>query len=251
MKNLKMILKNKKAPLLIWSGVACLFGATIATIPMTIKATHAIDKKKKELKVEKLGFKEAFKTVWTYYIPTTACAAVSIPLIILGNKEYCKKIVSYAAYASAAATSLQELKDKIPSVVGNENAKKINESLAQDKVDKTEIKDKSILVSSDSEQLFFEPMTNQYFHSTIAKMDKIANQLTARLLDDCFGDVPFDDYLSEIGLNGSPRTEIMGWSTRHGMQHAAIEFSYDAAIKDDKPCIVVGYKNLRSEGAEL
>ena len=63
-----LFLKNNKAPILIWSGVAALFGATIASIPMTVKATHAVDKKKKDLNTDKLSMKEYFATIWKYYI---------------------------------------------------------------------------------------------------------------------------------------------------------------------------------------
>lgn len=245
MNKLMMFLKNNKAPILIWSGVAALFGATIASIPMTVKATHAVDKKKKELNKDKLSTKDYFSTIWKYYIPTAVCTTVSFPLIIMGNKEYGKKLASFAAYASATATSLQKLEEKIPQVVGKENEQKIKEAVAQDKVDKAPVQNPSLLVAGDSDQLFYEPITNQYFRSTINKMDKLKNQLTNRLCGSTFGEVYFDEFLQEIGLEGSQATEYMEWSTEGSDTSThKVDYDYLPAIKHDKPVITLDYKNL-------
>lgn len=239
-----LFLKNNKAPILIFSGVAALFGATVASIPMTVKATHAVDKKKKDLNTDKLSMKEYFATIWKYYIPTAACTAVSFPLIIMGNKEYGKKLASFAAYATATATSLQKLEEKIPQIVGKENEQKIKEAVAQDKVNKTDIQNPSLLVAGDSDQLFYEPITNQYFRSTINKMDKIKNQLTNRLCGSTFGEVYFDEYLQEIGLEGTQATEYMEWVTEGSNSTHKVDYDYIPAIKNDRPVISLEYKGI-------
>ena len=242
--NIKNFCKSNKASIMIWSGVAGLFSATIATIPMTMKATRALDKKKAETGKNKLGFKDTFKTVWKYYIPTAACTAVSIPLIALGNKEYGKKIVAYATYATATATSLQELRNKIPEIVGKDNAEKITKSVAQSHVDKLP-ENKTIVVTGKGKTLFYEPITNQLFESDIQAIDKIANQLTAELKDSFNGEIEFTQFLGRLGLSGTGFTDNLVWSNSRSALKGVVEVDYDVtSSKDGQACFVLNYHNL-------
>lgn len=242
-------IKTNKAGILIWSGVAGLFGATIATIPMTMKATRALDKKKSETGKNKLGFKNTFKTVWKYYIPTVACTAVSVPLIALGNKEYGKKIIAYATYATATATSLQELRNKIPEIVGKDNAEKITKSVAQSHVDKLE--NKTIVVTGKGKTLFYEPITNQLFESDIQTVDKVANQLSAELRDSVFSEICFTTFLDRLGLSGNTITDNLVWSNVRGAMKGIVEVDHDVvSSKDGQPCFVLNYGNLAIRESE-
>ena len=235
--------KINKATALIWGGVAFIFGGTIASIPLTVKATHAVDKKKKELKKDKLPFKEFVKTVWPYYIPTVVCTAIGFPLIWSGNKEYGKKIASYAAIASSATSNLQKLEEKIPEIVGEKDAKKIKESIAQDKIDKIP-ESKTVVLTNGGSCLFYEPISNQLFRSSIEEINKITNTITATVNDDIDGEVSFNEFLYRVGVNGTPVGDCLVWSNRKSFNKGKAEFEFTTTIKGNQPCIVLEAQNL-------
>lgn len=241
---IKNFCKTNEASILIWSGVGGLFASTIATIPMTMKATRALDKKKAETGKNRLGFKDTFMTIWKYYIPTAACTVISIPLIAIGNKEYGKKIVAYATYATATATSLQELRNKIPEVVGKDNAEKIKKSVAQSQVDKLP-ENKTIVVTGKGKTLFYEPITNQLFESDIQTITTITNQLTAELRDSPDGEIDFTQFLGRLGLMGNGLTDNLVWSNSRSAIKGVVEVDHDiTSSKDGQACFVLNYHNL-------
>lgn len=242
--NIAKFFKDNKASVLIWSGVAGLFGTTIATIPMTMKATRALDKKKAETGKAKLGFKDTVKTVWKYYIPTVAGTVVSVPLIAIGNKEYGKKLISYATYATAATSTLQELRAKIPEVVGKDKAEKINTAVAQNKVDRLP-ENKTVVVTGKGKTLFYEPITNQLFESDIQTIDTIANNLTAELNDSAYGEISFTKFLNRLGLQGNCISDNLLWSNARSYTKGIVEVDHDVvSAKDNQPCFVLNYNNL-------
>lgn len=240
-KTIKPMLVKHEPEILMSMGLVGMVFSTVWTVKATINAVRLIDKKKQELNVDKLTFKDTLKTVWKQYIPTVASTAISIPCIIAGNRVSSKRNAALATAYTLSETALQEYQTKTKEIVGEKKEQEIHEAISKDKVEKTYDASK-ILLTGDGDSLFFEPITGRYFKSNWNKILKAANELNA----DALGgndEVTLNDWFDAIGLPPTKGNDYMGWSTMRGRQ-GLIDIQIDSSLTPDNvPCGAIYYVN--------
>lgn len=242
---LKPFMVKHEPELLTGLGITGLIFSTVWGIKATVSAVRAVDKKKKELKVDKLPVKETIKTTWKYYIPVAASVVVSIPCIICSNHIYSKKNAALAAAYTLSETALQQYQDKVTEIVGEKKAQEIHESISSDNVEKTYSSGKNnIVITGDGDSLFYEPLTDRYFKSNWNKIQKVANKLNIQAANDMSGYITLTEWFDELGLPPTDISDELGWSIeRHGVG-GLIDVTPDAHLTEDNvPCGAIYYIN--------
>lgn len=243
--SLKPFMVKHEPELLTGLGITGLVFSTVWGVKATVSAVKAVERKKKELKVDKLPVKETIKTTWKYYIPVVASTAVSIPCIIGGNRIYSKRNAALAAAYTLSETALQQYQDKVTEIVGEKKAQEIHESVSADNVDKSYSKGKSsVVVTGEGDSLFYEPLTDRYFKTSWNKILKAANELNVDAANNMFGYITLTEWFEKLGLPPTDISDELGWSIeKHGVA-GLIDVSIDSHLTEDNiPCGAIYYLN--------
>lgn len=218
-----------------------LFSATWA-VKATIKAVRICDEKRANENKEKLTAKEVIKTTWKLYLPVVASVFVSVPCIIAGNRVSSKRTAALAAAYTISETALQEYQTKTKEIVGEKKVKQIEEAVAKEQVAKTK-ETKEIVLSDDSEQLFFEPLSGRYFKSTWNAIQKACNDINEEALGSSTGMYSLNDWFEKIGLDMTDVGDMLGWCTpTYGCSQGLMRISLTTTVtKDNKPCGCIQY----------
>lgn len=210
-------------------GIVGMGAAGVSAAITAPKLKDAIQKRKEELDVEKLPFKEWIKTSWRYLIvPVTAFAggATCVIMAHVGDK---KAAAGYAAAYAASEVALNECKDKITEVVGEKKAKEISESIMQDHAEKDPIDKEKVYVMPGGDHLMRIDWNGYSFRSTVQEVESIVNKLNQQInygerisvADLCyeFGKEDCDSdrhYIWDANINGIIELEKSGGVTADG-----------------------------------
>lgn len=224
-------------------GIAGVVVTVIFAVRDTSKAVPLIEEKKKEAaeKNEKLKAAEVVKTTWKCYIPTATAGIFSIGCIIGAQCVSAKRISALAAACKLSETALMDLKDTTEEVVGEEQVKEIKQKIAEKKVGKIDVKDSDkskVVVASDGDAWFVDPISNQPFSSTVNKIDAAVNRLNRRMRSEMY--ISLSDLYDEIGggLQHTSISDELGW--RIDKSEIQVEYS-DAIVKDGKAYVVMDF----------
>lgn len=222
-------------------GIAGMFTTTVLAVKATPKALRLIEEAK-ELKKStpedkpELTKTETVKAAWKPYIPAVITGVVSTGCLIGGQSVSARRNAALATAYQLSTTALNEYKDKVVETVGETTAKEVRDKIVQDKQDKNS-EGKTIILTTDEDIWMYEPLSNQYFKSTMNKVDAAVNEMNGRMIDGCEMYVSLNDFLAELNLKPSAVGSDIGWSV-----HRRIDLTYDND-RDDKgrPCLVIAY----------
>lgn len=223
--------------ILMSMGLAGLCFSVAWGIKTTVKAVKVCEKRKEELKWDKLPAKEVLKLTWKMYLPVAVSTLASVPCIIAGNRVSSKRNAALAAAYAISETALREYQDKTKEIIGEEKEKEIRTAIAQDKVDKDK-ESKEIVFDNDEEQLFYEPLSGRYFKSTWNNIVKAVNELNEEALGSVAGGYYLNDLYERLGLDGTELGAELGWCVPCvGLSFGLLKVRMCTTItKDDKPC---------------
>ena len=228
--------------ILMATGLAGLTFSTVWAVKATIQAVRACDAKKVNENKAKLTFKEVIKTTWKYYLPVVGSMAASIPCIIIGNRVSSKRNAALAAACTLSETALKEYQAKTKELIGEKKEAKIKEAVAQEAVNKAK-ETKEIILNSDDEQLFFEPLSGRYFKSSWNKIQQACNDINEKALGSTTGMYSLNDWFEAIGLDETDVGDMLGWCTPgYGCSQGLMRISLESTVtKDNKPCGCIYY----------
>ena len=211
---------SKKSTSGIWliigmglTGVAIFF-----TAKGTIKSVKQVEKAEADLG-RKLTKREIVKVTWKNYIPAAGAAVASGVAYFLGHKEHLKKEAVFATGYAVSQATLNEYQNKTREIVGEEKEKEIRESIAKDRITKSESQaPTNVVYSSGLGDLFIDDRTGREFISTINRIDAAVNRINRQLMIEMF--VPLNDFYYELGLSAVDTDD--GWHVDDGL----IEVNY-------------------------
>lgn len=255
----KWTMKNSPV-ILAGLGVAGLIGTAVAVAKGTVKATKMVDEAKQHrLKVGKrdndenieglikvpedkgktyghyrLPYKETVKIVWKCYIPATIIAAGSIACIIGGTVQGQKRLAALSALYSMSEQALKEYQEKTKDVVGEKNAEKISDKIAEDRIITN--KGQGFVRTDYGTTKVIDSWTGQRFLSDIDFIKRTVNEVNSAIIH---GDsVSLNEWHAWLGLDSCMCGDEIGWDC-----DALIEISYRAKLdENDEPCIVLDYR---------
>lgn len=187
----------------------------------------------------KLTFKEKIKDNWKLFILPAVNTLLSGTMIIYASRVGNKRLAALGAAYNTSTAALQTYIDKTKEIVGEKKANDIqkatNEQIVKDG-------NNTLVISNDNETKFYEPLTDRYFKSTWAKIQKAANELNAEARTGFDGRISLTDWFFKLGLAKTDISDEMGWDPQKDGVNGIIDI-YPGAVLDneDSPVGVIRY----------
>lgn len=229
---------SKYSPqILLGVGIAGMITSTILAVKATPKAVQIIEQKKKEENVEKLNATETVKATWKCYIPAVVTGVSATVCLIGSNSVSSKRAAAIATAYEISKTTLNEYKDKVVEVVGEEKEKTIRDEIAKDKVKNNPVNESTIILAGDGDVLCYDSLSGQYFKSTLDRIHKAENEVNYRLLNENY--ISLNAFYDMVGIRNTSLGDDLGWNVDGGQ--LKIDISSQIA-ENGQPCLVLEYE---------
>lgn len=216
-------------------AVAGLLSAVGATVYATIKSQKEV-KKAEEKKGDSLDKKEIIETCWKNYIPVVVLTILSAGCMCKSTSTSMKRTAALATLYNLSNTTLQEYKESVKEIVGDEKAREISTKSTDKKIEKTLEANKEVVVSANSEVLCCDSISGRYFKSTVNDIGRAVNNVNKQLLYDMY--ISLNEFYDELELPHTDVGDELGWNLDDGL----IEMEYGSKISEDgQPCILLSY----------
>lgn len=183
-----------------------------------------------------MTFGTKVKIAVPYLIPPVITGGVTIAAIIMANRMNAQQVAALAAAYGLSQKQLEEYKNKVAEKLGIQKEQKVQDELAQDRVNNTPGSNTIIVV--EGEVLCFDQPTGRYFRSTMEKINSAVNCTNAEILTADYATASF--FYEELELPATTWTDEVGWN-----RDRLVELSFSTVLsRDDKPCIAIDFKSL-------
>lgn len=242
--SISRILKRNAPMIFKVAGLVGLLASPFLTVPATVKAVRACDRKKEELGVEQLPVKEIVKNSWKYYVPVVSLMGASTVSMVNGESISAKRTAVLSAACSAAEQTLINYKEEAKKVIGEKKEKEIERNVLEKQFEEAKeqasINDIAIQGQGNGGTLFYEPITGTLFYSTRNKIDKAFNELSAQMIREYYVDL--GDLFYYLGLRKVDACNIVGWNSE---KHKTIEAEYMwfGDQETGTPYTIMSYRN--------
>ena len=217
-------------------GITGMITSTVLAVKATPKALTLIDDQKLRLGEEKLSPIETIKAAWKPYIPAGALSLISISCILGATNINLRRNAALATAYTLSEKTLINYRNKVIDAIGEKKEKKIQEEIAQEKVNNNKINDSQIIVTSQGNTLCMDSISGRYFRSDIETIKKAVNELNRQLVFEHY--ISLNEFYDKLNLKHIKNGSDMGWNLDDGL----IEVYFNTALADnDEPCIVMEY----------
>jgi hypothetical protein len=227
---------NNQSTILTGMGVTGVVTTLIFTTRATFKAAELIEREEQKRGTEDgLDTKEKVKLIWPLYIPPVSVAATTIAAIVMANHEASKKIAALTVASGISERALQEYKDKVIEKLGDKKAVDIRDSIAQDRVNKTPLNTREIIIAGTGEVLCFDITTGRYFQSSVEEIRRAENKINFEIINHMYSSL--SSFYDEIGLPPTPYSDTVGWNGNE-----LFEVTLSTVLSpDNRPCIAIDF----------
>lgn len=235
--NVVNTISDKSPEILIGFGLAGMLTSTVLAVKATPKALDILEREDRELsKVDKV------KLTWKCYAPAAVGYCVSAACIIGANSVNAKRNAVLAGAYKLSETALLEYRDKVTEVLGEEKEKEIRDSIAEDRVNKTERKGE-VIIAGKGDTLCYDMHSGRYFKSNMDEIKRKLNEINYKLMQDNILSV--NDFYDQIGLDPISTGYDFGWLVDDGL----IRLYFTSTLTDDgQPCLAVHFDNMPRMG---
>lgn len=248
-RNLKKAASKNSSAILIGFGIAGFFGSMVLVGKEVPKATEKIEKKKKELKKEKLTPIETVQTVWSCYAPSAALSIASMWMILKGHKIDARKNAVLAAAYGMSETAFKEYRDKTIETIGEKKEREIHEAIAKDKAEKHPASQQNIIYTGRGNHLCFDTLSAKYFYSDIHYVKSTVLDLGIRMLSEMY--ISENDYYAAMGLPLVKNGDERGWNNDNNIGDD-LDCNQSGLTDTGEPYLIVDfYKGPKYEYKEL
>lgn len=135
---IKKTVSKTNPKLLIAVGIGGFVATAVLAGKATVKANELINEKKEELNADKLDHKELIKTTYKCFIPPMVSGVLSTACILGANSMHAKRTAALATAYQVAQVGINEYKDSVVELIGEEKEKEIAKRTVEKKVSKIE-----------------------------------------------------------------------------------------------------------------
>mgnify|MGYP007017244633 FL=1 len=235
--NVVNAISDKSPEILIGFGLAGMLTSTVLAAKATPKALDILEQEDRELsKVDKV------KLTWKCYAPAAIGYCASAACIIGANSVNSKRNAVLAGAYKISEAALLEYRDKVTEVLGEEKEKEIRDSIAEDRVRKTERKGE-VIVAGKGDTLCYDMHSGRYFKSNMDEIKRKLNEINYKLMQDNILSV--NDFYDQIGLDPINTGYDFGWLVDDGL----IQLYFTSILTEDgQPCLAVHFDNMPRMG---
>ena len=223
--------------------VRCIFttGSIIGTMAIPFVSIHDFQNAKDPFtKFEKGSRLLWFKTFAKNYWKTGVVVTTTIGCTCASHKISSQQIAAMAASIAGAKQLYDKYDSKITEIIGEEKVHEIKKEIGKEKA-KESYSLETKKEHADGELFFYEPVSDQFFYSTIERILKAQNKINYRLIhapndyecktQDCtMNGVEFGEWLDLIGADSKiPTFEKkmpFGWFWGDGMANAFWDYNW-------------------------
>lgn len=221
------LLKRESPTILTCVGAVGVVATSIATAKATTKASKLLESAE-EVKGEELTTLEKVNIAGPVYIPAVLFGAATITCIFGANVLNKRQQAAMASAYALLDRSYKEYKAKVNDLYGEEANKLINEEIAKDRYEETDIP------VTDGKQLFYDDYSKRYFEATMDDVLRAEYELNRSLVMQ--GGVYLDEWYELLDLEPLEGMSTFGWS--EGMcfdmyWQSWLDFSHAPKIMDD------------------
>lgn len=229
---------DNQSTILTGMGVTGVVTTVIFTTRATFKAAELIEREEQKRSSgtqTEFTTKEKVKLIWPLYIPPASVAVTTIAAIVMANHEASKKIAALTVASGISERALQEYKDKVIEKLGDKKAVDIRDSIAQDRVNKTPLNTREIIIAGTGEVLCFDITTGRYFQSSVEEIRKAENKINFEIINHMYSSL--SSFYDEIGLPPTPYSDTVGWNGNE-----LFEVTLSTVLStDNRPCIAIDF----------
>lgn len=184
-----------------------------------------------------LDRKTKVKLVWPLFIAPTVTGGVTIASIVMSHRMSAQKAAALAAAYGMSQKHFDEYKEKVTEKLGLQKEQKLQDEVAQDKVNNTKPTNEVIIINGD-DVLCFDLPTGRYFRSTMEKINKAVNSTNAEIIRHGFATLSY--FYSELELPDTSWGGDVGWTTDH-----LLELAFTTTMApDNQPCLAIDFVRL-------
>jgi hypothetical protein len=225
---------DNQSTILTGMGVTGVVTTFIFTTRATFKAAEIIEREQQSHD-ETFTAKDKVKLIWPLYIPPVSVAVTTIAAIVMANHEASKKIAALTVASGISERALQEYKDKVIEKLGDKKAVDIRDSIAQDRVNKTPLNTREIIIAGTGEVLCFDITTGRYFQSSVEEIRRAENKINFEIINHMYSSL--SSFYDEIGLPPTPYSDTVGWNGNE-----LFEVTLSTVLSpDNRPCIAIDF----------
>lgn len=257
-RSVQTAVKKHSPEILTGIGIAGMLTTTVLAVRATPRAVKLIEEEKRKQnrelvqeamangekdcqQIDKLKPIEVVRLTWKCYIPSALVGTVSILCLIGASSVNFRRNAALATAYTLSESALKEYQEKVIEEVGEKKEQQIRDSIAKDRVQKDPFVNKEVVFTNKGNTLCYETLSKKYFRSDINQIKKTVNDLNRDMRNE--NAISFNDFLYELGLDGEPFGDEIGWNIDKG--YIDLYFSSQLA-EDDTPCLVIDY-NRRPE----
>lgn len=235
-KSTRRFLGKHSPEILTGIGITGMITTTVLAVKATPLAMDLILLKKEKLDKEDLTPVETIKAAWKPYIPAAlTCVASTTCLIGASAVNYKRNAALATAYAISERT-LIKYRDKVIETIGEKKEKEVRNKIAQDEVDKKNISNSQVIITSGGNTLCMDSISGRVFRSSMDKIQKVVNELNRRMNYENY--ISLDEFYCELGLESTKTSSYIGWNLDDGL----IEIKYDSCLAENgEPCLYIDY----------
>ena len=174
---------SKNSPIVLAAvGVAGFVGATVVACKSTPKVNLVLQEEEEE-KGKRLTKKEEFKVRAKVYLPTILLILASAMCIGASTYISTKRNIALGTALIAGEKALKEYKQTVEEEFGKDKAEQIEDKIIEKRMTENPPTIAKIVETGEGNILFYEPLSNQYFHSRKEAIEKAVNTVNAQLID--------------------------------------------------------------------
>jgi hypothetical protein len=178
---------------------------------------------------------EKIKMVWPHFVPPVAVGSLTIASIIGANVMSAKRAAALAAAYGMSQKHFDEYKAKVEEKLGLAKEQKIQDEVAQDRVNQTEERPNTVVIFGD-EVICYDQPTDRYFKGTMAMIHKAVNSTNQEIIQHGYASATY--FYNELEMEGTTWTDDVGWSDPFELDIT------QTLTPDQRPCIAIDFKRL-------
>jgi acetyl-CoA acetyltransferase len=179
--------------------------------------------------------REKVMLVAPQFVPPVVVGSLTIASIIGANVMSAKRAAALAAAYGMSQKHFDEYKAKVEEKLGLAKEQKIQDEVAQDRVNQTGERANTVVIFGD-EVICYDQPTDRYFKGTMAMIHKAVNSTNQEIIQHGYASATY--FYNELEMEGTTWTDDVGWSDPFELDIT------QTLTPDQRPCIAIDFKRL-------